>query len=521
MSDPREAELLQALQAREEELARVNKELAAAQKEITRLRESLDALSRRLFGKKSEQLDPSQLELLLRLSGNELGKADAASEKEVALLLPLPASAVSRLRKARAPRLPENLPVIEETIVPAPVQAAPQAYRRIGEEVSEQIDYEPGRFFRRRLIRPKYVHRTEKETAPLIAALPPSLQERCIAAPGLIAQILVGKFCDHLPLYRQQQIFKSRFGVELPRQTMARWMGLAAEWLKPVYEAVRSVLVAQGYLQVDETPIEYLSPGNGETRQGYFWAYSAPGGDVLFSWQTSRAAACLEKVIPVNFSGTLQCDGYGAYEAFAKCRSEITLAGCWAHVRRKFHDALEHSPRLAGWILRQIQYLYRVEADLRKRRAGPKLRAAVRAAQSRPIIKRLEKSLQKLKASHRILPKSLLGKAIDYALGQWSTLGVYLENGRVEIDNNLCENAIRPTAIGKKNWLFIGEAQAGERASIIYTLIECCRRRGIDPYTYLRDVLSRLPSMTNWQIKDITPEAWAKARRIDSLKAAA
>ena len=190
----------------------------------------------------------------------------------------------------------------------------------------------------------------------------------------------------------------------------------------------------------------------------------------------------------------------------------IQLAGCWAHVRRKFYEALEQSPRTAGWLVRQIQHLYRIEASLREQRAGPRLRQAVRAHQSRPIVQRIERALIRLKASGRYLPQSLLGQAIDYALGQWSTLTVYLNNGRVEIDNNLVENAIRPTAIGKKNWLFVGDADAGERSAIIYTLIESCRRRGLDPYTYLREVLTSLPHMTNRQIPEVTPHAWSKAR---------
>ena len=198
----------------------------------------------------------------------------------------------------------------------------------------------------------------------------------------------------------------------------------------------------------------------------------------------------------------------------------IELAGCWAHVRRKFHEALESSPRLAGWFLRQIQHLYRIEARLREHQAGPRLRAAVRASQSRPIVKRIERALIKLKASKRHLPQSLLGIAIDYALGQWRTLDVYLGDGRVEIDNNLVENAIRPTAIGKKNWLFIGEADAGQRSAIIYTVIESCRRRGLDPYAYLRDVLTRLPNMTNHQIPEVIPAAWAKTQRTPQLQAA-
>ena len=182
-------------------------------------------------------------------------------------------------------------------------------------------------------------------------------------------------------------------------------------------------------------------------------------------------------------------------------------------MRRKFHEALASSPRLAGWLLHQIQQLYRIEARLREHRAGPQLRAAVRASESRPLVKRLERALVKLKASKHHLPQSLLGMAIDYALGQWRTLEIYLADGRVEIDNNLVENAIRPTAIGKKNWLFVGEADAGQRSAMIYTLIESCRRRGLDPYSYLREVLTRLPNMTNHQIPEVTPAAWQKSQK--------
>jgi transposase len=270
--------------------------------------------------------------------------------------------------------------------------------------------------------------------------------------------------------------------------------------------------VGGGHVQVDETPVDYLEPGNGKTKQGYLWTCSRPGGDVFYRWETSRAAACLDNIIPVDFAGTVQCDGYSAYRAFANARvGTIELAGCWAHVRRKFHEALESSPKTAGWLLRQIQHLYRVEARLRELRAGPKLRVAVRGHESKPIVERLERAFIRLKRSGRFLPQSLLGIALDYALGQWRTLDVYLDDGRVEIDNNLVENAIRPTALGKKNWLFMGDADAGERGAIIYTVIESCRRRGLDPYGYLKDVLTRLPRMTNHQVPEVTPAAWAKA----------
>jgi transposase len=332
---------------------------------------------------------------------------------------------------------------------------------------------------------------------------------------------MVGKYCDHLPLYRQEQIYRQRHGVHLPRQSLTRWVELAAQWLKPIYEQIRTGVMGGGYVQVDETPVDYLEPGHGKTKQGYLWTCSRPGGDVFYRWETSRAAACLNNIIPVHFTGTMQCDGYSAYRSFAHGRNgSIALAGCWAHVRRKFFEALEQSPKTAGWIMRQIQHLYRVEARLREQRAGPRLREAVRAHQSKPVVERIKRALVRLKSSGRHLPQSLLGGAIDYALGQWQTLDVYLGDGRVEIDNNLVENAIRPTALGKKNWLFMGEADAGDRGAILYSIIESCRRRGIDPYAYLKDVLTRLPKMTNHQIPEVTPEAWAKARLLPQGQAA-
>jgi transposase len=499
---PREAELTRQLEAA---LAAV----ATLQAENALLRQKVDRLVKRVFGSSSERLSPGQLELLLALPVTPV----VVNEP------PASAPALVRPRKARTPRLPDNLPVVEEVLEPAAVQAAPEQWRRIGEEVSEQLDYEPGRFLRRRLIRPKYVHRQERELAPVIAALPARLQDRSLPAPGLLAHVLVGKYCDHLPLYRQERLFATRHGVNLPRQTLARWVELAAEWLAPIYRQIQAGVLAAGYVQVDETPIDYLDPGGGQTGQGYLWVCAVPRGDVVFHWETSRAAECLRNVLPADFTGTVQCDGYAAYPAFARQHPKpLTLAGCWAHVRRKFHDASEQSPKLSGWFLRQLQHLYRVEAELRELRAGPKLRAAVRASQSRLIVERLHRALLRVQA--RVLPQSPLGQALSYALGQWPTLTVYLEDGRVEIDNNLVENAIRPTALGKKNWLFIGADTAGDRSAVLYTVIESCRRRGLDPYAYLRDVLTRIPAMTNHQVPEITPVNWARSRPVPRSLAA-
>lgn len=509
-----ETHLLEVIQQRDLLLEK----LAAALLENKLLRAKLDALAQRLFGKKSEQLSPAQLLLLFQeeaAPGPAMGKESGPQESETQ-----PARS-NKTKRPRAPRVPEHLPVLEEVIIPGEVQANPEQYRKIGEEVSERIDFEPGRFVLRRLVRPKYVHRSEVDAVPVVAPLPPVLQERCIAAPGLLAQILVNKYADHLPLYRQESIYESRHGVYLPRQTMARWVGMTADWLKPICEEIRKGVFEKGYVQVDETPIRYLAPGRGKTGQGYLWTCLRPDGDVFYKWETSRAAECLTRIIPVDFSGKLQSDGYAGYPCFAqKHAGELVLVGCWAHVRRGFFEAQTESPKLVGFILRQIQLLYAVEKELKEKKAGPRLKAACRAAQSMPVLKRLHRVLVMLKTKRRILPQSSFGKAIQYALGQWESVLVYVEDGSVEIDNNPCERAIRPTAIGKKNWMFFGEAEAGERSAIVYTIIESCRRRGIDPYAYLRDVLTRLPSMTNWQIKDITPEAWAKAQRSKVPKAA-
>jgi transposase len=488
--------------------------LELSRQENTLLRQKIDLLVRRVFGSSSERLDRAQLELLLQLPV-------PAETTNPITVVEVPKVPASRSRKERTPRLPDNLPVVEEVIEPEPVKTAPEKWRCIGQEVSEQLDYEPARFLRRRTIRKKYVSRVDLDLAPVIAPLPECLQERGVAAPGLLAQILVSKYCDHLPLYRQEQIFLRRHQVHLPRQTLARWVALAADWLKPIYEQIRTGVMAGGYVQIDETPVNYLEPGFGRTRQGYLWTGSRPKGDVFFRWETSRATSCLDNVIPANFTGTLQCDGYAAYRAFANRRGPtIELAGCWAHVRRKFYESIESSPKTASWIVRQIQQLYQIESGLRDHRAGPQLRSSVRAHQSRPIVDRLQRVLVKLKTNGRQLPQSPLGGAIDYTLGLWSTLTVYLADGRVEIDNNLVENAIRPTAIGKKNWLFVGDAEAGERSAIIYTVIESCRRRGLDPYAYLKDVLTRLPHMTNRQIPEVTPEAWGKSQRSVQMETA-
>jgi transposase len=480
------------------------------------LREKIDSLARRIFGTKSEALDSAQL--LLLLSGQ-----DPKAEEPVEAVVPQRSEPASppRSKKKREPRTPDNLRIVEERIVPEAVKCSPGEWRCIGEERTELLDYQPAEFYKRHIVREKYVRKDHPFAAPIIAPLD-TLQERCIAAPGLIAAIIVGKFCDHVPLYRQEKIFATRHDVHIPRQTMAQWMGLAADSLGLIYKAIHADVLEGGdqpeggYVQVDETMIKYLAPGHGATKQGYLWVCAKPKGDAVFWWHTSRAADCLQSLIPAGWNGTLQCDGYSAYPAFARAHNQVAqqeaikLGACLAHVRRGFFDAKESTPRHAGWLIYQIGLLYDIERKLRSARAGPALIQAVRAAQSRPIFERLYKAIAIMRPKH--LPQSAFGKAMTYALNQRPELERYLADGRIQIDNNLVENAIRPTAIGKKNFMFFGSAGAGQRGAILYTIVESCRRRGIDPLAYLRDVLTRLPGMTTSQIKDNTPAAWSKAQ---------
>lgn len=489
-----------ALQADHAALQAENQQLRA---ENQLLRNQNAFLRRQLFGKKSEKLDPNQLELAMKIE-------EAAFVIETDPDDDPPPGGSRRRRKGgeRKVVVPEGTPVEEIVIDPEPVQANPEAYECIGEEVSRELDVVATPYVLRVTRRRKFKSKTDRNQPPLLAPAPPKLIEHSLAGPGLLTDIILKKYVEHLPLYRQSQFMKSRYGIEISRKTMCDWVGATAGWLKPIYLCMKKGLKERSYLQVDETPVPYCRTEDGGSRKGFLWVYNDPGGNVLFEWHQGRGADCLKGMLD-EFSGVVQCDGYPAYPSYAAGRKDLSLAGCWAHARRKFFEALEESPVQARWVLHQIGLLYRIEANLRP--AGPQLRQALRSAQSAPILARLEKAFQRLKPRH--LPKSRMGKAIQYALGQWKQLLKYLSDGRLQIDNNGVENAIRPTALGKKNWLFFGAPKAGERSAILYSLLESCKRRGIDQAAYLRDVLTRLPSMKITQVDQLTPENWLAARK--------
>lgn len=465
------------------------------------LRQKLEFFIKRYFGgTKNESLDPKQLELLL--AGLEALSATTTAPTEK----PVAPRASDVARPVRQP-LTANLETERVVLEPKEVQQQPEGWRKLGEEVTEELDWKPAKFIKRLYIRPKYANAERIVIAPL----PARLIEKGLPGAGLLTQVIVSKYEDHLPLYRQEKIYRERHGVTLSRQTLCDWVEVAADWLGPIYREMKAALVARDYLQADETPIRYLDPDvKGKSQQGWLWTYSAPQGDVVFEWRISRSREGPREFLK-EFRGKLQSDGYGVYESLARERgTELTLIGCWSHARRGVHEALGEG-RSAAWLVGQIGQLYAVEKHLREQKAGPQLRAAVRAWQSRPILERLQRAMTVVR--RRVLPKSLLGQAIDYALSRWETLLRYVDDGRLEIDNNLCENAIRPTAIGKKNFLFVGHPEAGQRSAVIYSVLGSCRRHSINPDEYLRDIFERLPKAKTSDLKSLTPAAWAKARR--------
>lgn len=469
------------------------------------LNDKVAYLLKQLFGSKSEKISPDQLSLLFEQAEAEVVAEERMEAEEVTV--------TRAKRKPRAERLPENLPVEQVIIEPDEVLADPAAYKRIGEEITIELDVVPARFFKREIIRPKYVKQMDRSLPPIVAPAPRRIIENSFASVGLLVMILLSKYSDHLPLYRQEQIFKVRYGVTLSRKTMCDWVWQIAHQLAMIYEALRDEIRRSGYIQADETPVSYQNPGNGTCSTGYLWTYRAECG-VLFDWFASRKMNCLAPMLS-GYRGQLQTDGYSAYEGFFNQKEyhglleQVELAACWAHVRRKFFEAKEETP-LAARVLADIQRLYRIETELRDQQADAALRLSTRQQKSLPILAEIESTLRAAQA--KFLPQSLTSKAIHYTVELWDRLLVYTRHGHMEIDNNLVENAIRPVALGKKNWLFFGSAESGKTSAIIYSLLESCRKLDIKPHEYLRDVLTRLPTMTNQTARLYTPSQWKAAR---------
>jgi transposase len=420
-------------------------------------------------------------------------------------------------KKAEAVNPYEKLPVKETVIIePKEVKEEPEKWERIGEEKNYEVEITPPQMWKREIIRPKYRKVDDRERAPVVAPAPARPVPGGHASAGLLAWVSVSKYLDHMPLFRQEKMF-ARQGVAIPRASLCDWIRITAEWLEPVYRKMYEKLWAGNYLQADETPLACADPdaGKGTTSRGYMWLISCPGGDVVFDWRLSRRHAELTSLVKGFKAGVLQSDGYAAYLEYAKEHPELAHVGCWTHARRRFVEAQEEAPKAVRVVLKLIGRLYRLErewdqadADARRERDPPE-RARLRQIHFARSLKWLHALAVSLRSQHR--PKSGVGEASGYLLAQWPALARHTEHGQTRLDNNLVENAIRPTKLGMKNWLFIGHPGAGQRSAILYSVIVSCLRHGIDPLAYLRDVLTRLPSMTNQDdLTPLLPSRWGK-----------
>jgi len=462
-------------------------QLDETQSEVEKLRIIIRQLQRTQFGRRSERLDPDQLQL-----GIEDLDADIARAEERA-----PGSTIKPVdapEEKQPRRLPEHL-LREEVVLAGETDICPCCggpLHSIGESVSEMLDWVPAELRVIRIRRPKYGCRRCGKVHQ--AAAPERAIAKGMATPKLLAHVLVSKFCDHVPLYRQAQIF-ARNGVEMERSTLSNWVGGACWWLEPLQQCLAADVFASGKLFADDTPIPVLDPGRGRTKTGRLWVYArddrpwaghAPPAAVYFyspDRKGERPAAHLE-----HFKGVLQVDGYAGFERLTTS-GEIVLAACWAHARRKFYDVQEAtgSP-IAAEALRRIAEIYAVETQIRGQSADA--RKAVRGAQTRPLVEALKAWLEVQLL--RIPGRSKLAEAIRYALSRWPALSRFLEDGRIELDTNPVERAIRPVALGRKNHLFAGSDGGGVRWATVCSLIETAKLNGVEPFAYLADVLQRM-----------------------------
>lgn len=493
--------------------------LAAAQAEIARKDQIIAALQQRLFGSSSERLDPGQLNL--DFDEATLGKPEPSPEPgdgDCESGAEGEAEKAKRKRRHKGDLFPKSLPVVIDGVdIPDEVASDPEAFTEIGEEYHDELEIVRAALYWRRRVRKKFVAKGDRGRAPLMSPAPQPSIPGTHCGPVLMAQLIVDKYTDHLPHYRQEQRFLRQHGAQLSRQTINTWTHAAAAWLMPIGRAIKYELLGSRVLQVDETPMNYLNPGHGKTSRGYLWTYLDPqSGTVCYDWHPGRGHECLLDFLghdpdtgTILYQGMLQCDGYSAYQALVARFGGIRLGGCLAHIRRKFIEAKEQAPEVAQPILSDIQKLYRIEHHLRNDIATADCRWLVRQANSRALLKSLKQKINDERAAH--LPHSKLGEAIGYALGQWAEFERYLEDGRIEIDNNLVENAIRPAKLGLKNYLFFGSLEAGVHNALLYTLVANCHAHQLDPEIYLAEAIRRMTSdPTDEQASALTPARLAK-----------
>jgi len=513
---PTDIDALQALVA----AARAERDAAITERDhalsqMDRLRHLLRQLQRAQFGRRSEKLDPDQLLLALEEIEQAIAGTEAIEDKKD------PAGARRRADQRRAERgtLPAHLPHVDVTVTPddtnCPCCRTPMHV--IGEETSKRLDVVPAQF---RVIvthRPKYACRACTDGV-VQAPAPERLIKGGLPTEAMVAHVLIAKFAWHLPLYRQAQMLLAQ-GIDIERSVLAFWVGYAAAELQPLWLRLREIILSSGKIAVDETTAPVLDPGRGRTKKGFFWAIARDdrpwgGADpptVAYTYAPGRGAVHALRLLD-RYRGIVQCDGYTAYKNVANAAREeaITLAFCWAHLRRRFYDVVQGGPApIASEALTRIAALYAIETTIRGRSADE--RRAVRQERSKPLVLALRAWLEQQIA--RVSGKATIAEHIRYALNHWNGLTRFLDDGRIELDTNIVERSIRPVVLNRKNALFAGHDQGAENWACIASLIETCKLCGVEPQAYLTDVLIKLVNL--WpasRLDELMPWAWAAER---------
>jgi transposase len=502
------------LLSNDEQLLRKDEQLTSRDEEIERLKLLIAKLRRMQFGRKSEKLDWEIEQLELKLDELQASRA----QQVAACPSPMAASDVNRAAKRARQPLPAHLPRETHKILPKQ-DTCPDcsgSLKLLGEDVSEMLEYVPEHFKVIRRVRVKLAcARCDK----IVQAEAPSRPiERGIAGPGLLAHVLVSKYADHLPLYRQAEIY-ARDGVELDRSTMAEWVGGCSRLLEPLVEALRRHVMSATKLHTDDTPVPVLAPGRGKTKTGRLWTYvrnDRPWGDqtppaVWYAYTPDRKGEHPQAHLR-EFRGTLQADAYPGYEEIYK-GGRVTESLCMSHVRRPFYDLYEaHKSAVAKEALERIAALYTIEEEIRGRAAEE--RRAVRTARSKPLLESMKKWFEE--TLDKLSKKSDTTRAIHYALDRWDALTRYCDDGRLEIDNNAAERSLRGVVLGRKNYLFCGSDAGGERAAAIYSLIGTAKLNGLNPEAYLREVLSRVADHPINRVEELLP--WNLAAEVAAQK---
>jgi len=476
--------------------------------EILALKQRLAWFERQLFGRKSERFVPSE-EVPGQLNLEfDPGHAQAV-EESVRQMIAAHERRVPRKKEnthqGRLP-IPAHLPRVEEVVEP---EEDTSEMKRIGADVTEVLEYEPGKIWVRRIVRPKYARAETNEEADrgqIVQAPAGNLPfGRSKAGVSLIVHILISKYVEHLPLHRLIARF-ARSGLNIPPATMGHWVKVGAEPLLILYEAYQKFIFDTFYLQMDETTLKVLEDGKGRTHLGFIWAVFDPIRKLpFFFYQPGRDHKGPKKMLE-RFAGVLQCDGFAVYETLNKKLDALALMNCMAHIRREFFDAQGNDAPRAQTALTLIKLLYAVEEKARLLGLDAEQRLELRLKESKPIFDQLGEWLQTEYA--RVTPASAIGKAIRYALNRWKNMLLFLANGNIEIDNNLVENIIRPIAIGRKNYLFAGSHESAQRAAMIYTFFAACKHQGIDPETWLTDVLNRIHDHSVSRLHELMPHNW-------------